>query len=99
MMPNSISYEFPFRTKFGNVYKSNSFKEVTRHKDNFPLNEYNNELPDIFRLDSMTQSTRMYQNPYLNEVLPVDRKEFYKNYEKTKTKIQLIDKIKKKQKT
>lgn len=98
MMPNSISYEFPFRTKFGNVYKSNSFKEVTRHKDNFPLNEYNNELPDIFRLDSMTQSTRMYQNPYLNEVLPVDRKEFYKNYEKTKTKIQLIDKIKKSRK-
>lgn len=98
MMPNSISYEFPFRTKFGNVYKSNKLKEVTRNRDHFQLNEYNNELPDVFRLDSMTPSTRMYHNPYLNEVLPVDRKEFYKNYEKTKKKIELIDKIKKSRK-
>ena len=94
MKPNTSSYDFPFRTKFGTVAKKEEGIKNQNEHIKYTTNEYNNELPDIFRLDSMTPSSRMYNNPFLNEVLPVDRSEFYKNYEKTHKNILLIDKIK-----
>ena len=94
MKPNTSSYDFPFRTKFGTVAKKEEGIKNQNEHIKYTSNEYNNELPDIFRLDSMTPSSRMYNNPFLNEVLPVDRSEFYKNYEKTHKNILLIDKIK-----
>ena len=94
MIPNASSFDFPFKTKFGNVAQKEEKKIKHNEHSKYTTNEYNNELPDIFRLDSMTPSSRMYNNPFLNEVIPVDRSEFYKNYERTHKNILLIDKLK-----
>lgn len=93
MKLNCVSEDFPFKTKFSIINsnpRATSFSKITK----YPKNEYNNELPDIFRLDFMKLSKKMYNNPFLNEVLPVDKKELYKNLEYSRKNILLIDMIK-----
>lgn len=51
-----------------------------------------NEHPDIFRIKGMKEGG--YKNPYLNEILKVDREEFLKNLQETGKKIKIIDLIK-----
>lgn len=96
---NSESPDFPFKIKFGKVAHINI---LPKPKPSYPtnnlrmekLNQYNNELPDVFRLESMKHSKDLYNNPYLNEVIPVDRKELYKNIERSRKNIKYIDKLK-----
>lgn len=96
---NAISPDFPFRTIYGNI---NKLEPLSKSKQHSPLinlrtqrqSYYNNELPDIFRLDSMTHSNDLYNNPYLNDVIPVNRKEFYKNIERSRKNMKFIDKLK-----
>ena len=56
------------------------------------LNYYTNEHPDFFRLDSMRLSG--YRNPYLDEVIKVDRNEQLKKMNLNAEQINLIDFIK-----
>ena len=97
--PNAVSPDFPFRTIYGNISQQEHLPKLNQHSPSLnlrtqKLNQYNNELPDIFRLDSMTHSHDIYNNPYLNDVIPVDRKELYKNIERSRKNIRLIDKLK-----
>ena len=90
---NSCSEDFPFRTKFGNVIKNNI--APIRLKRIYPLSyEYNNETPDMFKLDIMKQGSLKYHNPYLDEVIKIDRSESLKNMEKSGKIIKMIDNIK-----
>ena len=96
---NSVSPDFPFKTIYGNISKQEPLPKLKQHSPSPNLctrrrNQYNNELPDIFRLDSMTHSHDIYNNPYLNDVIPVDRREFYRNMERSRKNIRLIDKLK-----
>ena len=61
MKPNTSSYDFPFRTKFGTVAKKEEGIKNKNEHIKYTTNEYNNELPDIFRLDSMTPSSNVYK--------------------------------------
>ena len=75
---NSCSEDFPFRTKFGDVIKNNI--APIRLKRIYPLSyEYNNETPDMFKLDIMKKGKLKYNNPHLNDVIKVDRSESFKN--------------------
>jgi hypothetical protein len=49
---NSCSEDFPFRTKFGNVIK-NDIAPVLHRRISPICYEYNNETPDMFKLDIM----------------------------------------------
>ena len=56
--PNAVSPDFPFRTIYGNISKLEALPKLKQHSPSLnlrtqKLNQYNNELPDIFRLDSM----------------------------------------------
>ncbi len=53
------------------------------------MNIYTNEHPDFFRLDGMRESG--YRNPYLDEVLKVDRSEQLKKMKTNANQINLID--------
>jgi hypothetical protein len=95
MKLNAISQDFPFKVNQCNISpiktKENrpSLKIYTEIKNGF-----NNESPDFFRLDSMQENKLTYKNPYLEEVIPEDRSAFYKNMQKAKDQITIIDMIK-----
>ena len=90
---NSCSEDFPFRTKYGDVIKKDIMP--IRLRRIYPIsNEYNNETPDMFKLDIMKQGKGKYNNPYLDEVIKIDRSESLKNMEKSSKIIKMIDNIK-----
>ena len=90
---NSCSEDFPFRTKFGNVIK-NDIAPVLHRRISPICYEYNNETPDMFKLDIMKKGSLKYNNPYLDEVVGVDRSESLKNIEKSGKIIKMLDEIK-----
>jgi hypothetical protein len=94
---NAISRDFPMNTNFSNLSPS----QPKVYKPKLKLfqdikNGYNNESPDFFRLDSMKDNKTTYRNPYLGDVISEDRNSFYKEMNKTKENIDLIDKLKSK---
>ena len=48
----------------------------------------------MFRLDSMIENRNGYNNPFLDEVIKVDRSEEFKKMDFNRQQINLIDKIK-----
>lgn len=91
-MSNAVSEDFPFQVKYGNVSKHPKPRIVQQRdcKTNF----YNNESPDFFRISSMKEDPHGYHNPYLDEVLKVDRSEEFKKLDFVQQQIRLIDQIK-----
>ena len=89
MISGAISKDFPlphneYIPTYQNPYEKNySFK---RSKIN---NTYTNEHPEVFRLDGMKEGG--YHNPYLNQIIKVDRNEFFKKLSLDRKNINFID--------
>ena len=93
--PNSISYDFPYPIKYENITEKSNISSKRNHElGNRLLHQYNNELPEFFRLKGMIKNNKIYNNPHLDEIPIVDLKENYKKLENTKKIIKLIDRIK-----
>ena len=88
-----ISKNFPlYHTKLIPIYNSLEEKKYTQGKRTKNLNFYTNEHPDFFRLDSMKLSG--YRNPYLDEVIKVERNEQLIKMNSNADQIDLINYIK-----
>ena len=95
MKGNAISEDFPLpKAKYENIFIPNEKPIIHIKKDEFGKNCYNNESPDFFRLDTMTENTKGYKNPYLDEVISFDRNENFKKMDFNRNQIKLIDFIK-----
>lgn len=91
-IPSTISKDFP-------LYHSEAiptYQDPHEVKHTFKLspvsNTYTNEHPDLFRLDTMKEGG--YRNPYLNQVIKVDRNENFKKLNSIRNNLNLIDFIK-----
>lgn len=90
-MSHSISKDFPFyHNPIIPIFQSE--KKIPKGKKIIPSNLYTNEHPDFFKLDYMKE--KGYTNPYLNEVLKVDRSEQFKKIESNAERIQIINLLK-----
>ena len=90
---NSISEDFPlYHNKNIPIYSP--IKANNRHHKNISNLRImiTNEHPDIFRIKGIKEGG--YINPFLKEVLKVDREEFYKKINDASKKIKLLDLIK-----
>ena len=88
-----LSKDFPlYHTKLIPIYKPIDKKIYTQGKKTKELNFYTNEHPDFFRLDGMKLNG--YRNPYLDEVIKVDRNEELNKMNSNAKQINLIDYIK-----
>jgi len=95
MKGNAISEDFPLpKAKYENIFIPNEKPIIHIKKDEYGKNCYNNESPDFFRLDTMTENTKGYKNPYLDEVISFDRNENFKKMDFNRNQIKLIDFIK-----
>ena len=88
-----ISKNFPlYHSKLIPIYKPPEEKKYTQGKRTKEINFYTNEHPDFFRLDSMKLNG--YRNPFLDEVIKVDRNEHFDKMKSNVEQINLIDYIK-----
>ena len=88
---NSISKDFPlYHSDLVPVFESD--KIIPKGKKIIPKNLYTNEHPDFFKLDCMIE--KGYNNPYLTEVLKVDRGEELKKMEKNVDCLNVINFLK-----
>ena len=90
---NSVSEDFPLRVSY-ELVRQPAIKPIIHTHRKYNINCYNNESPEFFRLESMVQNKKGYNNPFLDEVIKVDRSEEFKKLDKTKERIKLIDQIK-----
>ncbi len=87
-----ISPNFPlYHTNLIPIYKPLEKKSPVSKKTK-ELNFYTNEHPDFFRLDGMKLNG--YRNPYLDEVIKVDRNEQFIKLNSNVDQLNLIDYIK-----
>ena len=88
---NSISENFPlYHNENIPVYYP---KEIKHQKNISELRiMISNEHPDIFRIRGLKEGS--YNNPFMKEVLKVDRDEYYKKMQDIGKKVKLIDAIK-----
>ena len=90
-MSHSISKDFPlYYSPVTRVFQSTA--KTPQGKRILPTNIYTNEHPDFFKLDYMKE--KGYTNPYLSEVIKVDRSEQFKKIESNADRIELIDFLK-----
>ena len=83
----SVSKDFPlYHTNLIPVYTS---KERISHKPYKNAFILTNEHPDFFKLDGMKEEG--YKNPYLNEVIKVDRSECFKEIDSARKQLNLIN--------
>ena len=83
----SISKDFPlFHTNLIPLYINKQKESRKPHKNTFFVT---NEHPDFFKLDGMKEGG--YKNPYLNEVIKIDRNENYKNIDFARRQLNLIN--------
>lgn len=89
-----MSKEFPlYHTKLIPIYKPLKKRPYyPPGKKTKEVNFYTNEHPDFFRLDGM--KINGYKNPYLDEVIKVDRNEQFIKMNSNAEQINLIDYIK-----
>jgi hypothetical protein len=92
---NAVSQDFPLKCNHVNVspIKPKDMKSSMRIFNDIK-NGFNNESPDFFRIDSMNENKQSYKNPYLGEVIQEDRNLFFKNTNKTRELIQIIERLK-----
>ena len=89
-----ISKDFPlYHSKLIPTYESPD-KHNYNHKRPKNTNTFTNEHPDLFRLDGMKEGG--YKNPFLNEVIKVDRSEYLKKLSTDRKNVNFIDFIKSK---
>lgn len=83
----SVSKDFPlYHTNLIPLYINIEKPQNKRQKNKFILT---NEHPDFFKLDGMKEEG--YRNPYLKEVIKVDRNEYFKNIDSERRQINLIN--------
>ena len=83
----SISKDFPlFHTNLIPIYTSREKQSHKPIKNTFTVT---NEHPDFFKLDGM--KIEGYKNPYLNEVIKIDRNEHFKNIDFARRQINFIN--------
>ena len=88
----SVSEYFPlYHNENIPVYSPIKEKKHKKNISNIRI-MVSNEHPDIFRIKGIKEGG--YKNPFLNEVLKVDRDEYFKKMQENGKKIKLIDVIK-----
>ena len=88
----SVSEDFPlYHNEKIPVYSTIKEKKHKKNISNIRI-MVSNEHPDIFRIKGIKEGG--YMNPFLNEVLKVDRDEYFKKMQEIGKKIKLIDVIK-----
>ena len=88
----SVSEDFPlYHNENIPVYSQIKEKKHKKNISNIRI-MVSNEHPDIFRIKGIKEGG--YKNPFLNEVLKVDRDEYFKKMQEIGKKIKLIDVIK-----
>lgn len=93
-MNSSVSRDFPlYHSNIIPLYVSHDEKHYT-HKKSGETFVYTNEHPDMFRIEGMKEYG--YRNPYLDEVIKVDRSCELKKMDFNRKQINLIDFIKSK---
>ena len=94
---NRISDDFPLpRCQYEEI-DFPSKKPLTRKILNMQ-NLFNNEVPDVFILNTIKENESGYNNPFLSEVIKFDRSEQFKKINSTRDQVKLIDHIKSKRK-
>ena len=89
MKSGAVSEDFPLHhNKFIPTYQNPNEKKYT-HNISIINNTYTNEHPDLFRLDGMKEGG--YFNPFLNQIIKVDRNEYYKKLSLDRKNINFID--------
>ena len=89
----SVSKDFPLYHSQIIPVHVNSYEKPPSSIKTKNTSTYTNEHPDLFRMDNMKESG--YRNPYLDEVIKVDRNYFFKNkLDFNRRQINLIDFIK-----
>ena len=92
---NSISQDFPYPIKYENITENTNIIHKRNHDlGNKLLHQYNNELPEFFRVKGMIKNNEIYNNPHLEDIPIVDLKENYKKIETSRKIIKMIDKLK-----
>ena len=92
---SSISEDFPlYHNSLIPIIKKP--KETPKGKRILCANTYTNEHPDFLKLEYMKE--KGYKNPYLNEVIKVDRSEEFKKLESIKQRLDLINYLKRNRK-
>jgi hypothetical protein len=85
--PGSVSENFPlYHTNLIPVYPNKEKISHKPHKNKFIVT---NEHPDFFKLEGMKEEG--YKNPYLNEVIKVDRSECFKEIDSARKQLNLIN--------
>ena len=88
---NSISEDFPlYHSNLIPIFQTE--KIIPKGKRIIFANVYTNEHPDFLKLDCMKE--KGYRNPYLDEVIKVDRSEELKKLESNKPRLELINYLK-----
>lgn len=88
-----VSKNFPlYHSNLIPIYNPPEEKNYTQGKRTKEINFYTNEHPDFFRLDNMRLNG--YRNPFLDEVIKVDRNEQFDKMNSNAEQINLIDYIK-----
>ena len=89
----AVSKDFPlFHSQIIPIHV-NLYEKPPSHLKIKNKSTYTNEHPELFRMDNMKESG--YRNPYLDDVIKVDRNEFFKNkMDFNRRQIHLIDFIK-----
>ena len=92
MVSGSVSKDFPlYHSDIIPTYENPNDKKYI-HKPPKNYNEYTNEHPDFFRLDGMKEGG--YRNPFLDQIIKVDRSEYFKKLNDDRKNINFIDFIK-----
>ena len=92
---SSISEDFPlYHNSLIPIIKTD--KIIPKGKKILYKSTYTNEHPDFLKLDFMKE--KGYKNPYLNEVIKVDRSEEFKKLENIKSRLELINYLKRSRK-
>ena len=88
---NSISKDFPlYHSDLIPIFKTEY--KIPKGKKILFSNIYTNEHPDFLKLDCMKE--KGYRNPYLDEVIKVDRSEELKKLENNRPRLELINYLK-----
>ena len=89
----ALSKDFPlYHNNLIPIYINNENYRMIKSKSYKNKFTITNEHPDFFKLDGMKEEG--YTNPYLNEVIKIDRNEFFKNIDSIKEQLKLINYIK-----
>jgi hypothetical protein len=91
---NAVSSDFPLPLSQYSIINKQRVKIRNPITKNLEVFCYNSEAPDVFRLDNLKENKNGYKNPFLDEIIPVNRNEIFKQMEFNANQVKLIDYIK-----